>query len=112
MAMRVCGIDRLTPAEVAGELQNGGRFVFFEYCISLVVISLRQPTRVYFLKAGQTGLRRGLFYSGVSLLLGWWGIPWGVIYTPLTILTNLAGGWDVTPEVAARLGLPAPDTME
>ena len=31
--------------------------------------------------------------------LGWWGVPWGIIYTPLTIFTNLFGGQDVTDEV-------------
>jgi hypothetical protein len=29
-------------------------------------------------------------------VFGWWGIPWGVIYTPLTIMTNVMGGFDVS----------------
>jgi hypothetical protein len=107
--MRNHGIDHLTPQQLERELQAGGRFVFYEYCISLIFISLRQPTAVYFLRAGQSGLVRGLPYTFVSLLLGWWGLPWGLIYTPLTVLTNLSGGRDVTPEVYAVLGdrLPA-----
>lgn len=101
--MRIKGIENLTPAEVDAVLSGGGRFVFYEYCISLVFLTLRRPSAVVLLWPGELGLLRGLPYVGVSLLLGWWGIPWGIIYTPLTVLTNLSGGRDVTPEVRAML---------
>jgi hypothetical protein len=106
-AMRIHGIDQLTPAELEHELAAGGRFVFFEYCISFVALTLRRPTDIYFLRADQYGWPRGLPYTVLSLLLGWWGIPWGLIYTPLTLFTNLSGGRDVTAEVRALLSLPA-----
>jgi hypothetical protein len=105
--MRIHGIAKLTPSELDAALQAGGRFVFFEYCISLIFISLRRASAVYFLPPGRWGLVPALYYSLVSLLLGWWGVPWGVIYTPLTLLTNLSGGRDVTPEVYAQLRMPA-----
>jgi hypothetical protein len=41
----------------------------------------------------------------LSLLFGWWGLPWGLIYTPLTLWTNLSGGRDVTAELRERLGV-------
>jgi len=37
----------------------------------------------------------------ISLLVGWWGFPWGLIYTPMTLIQNLGGGKDVTREVLA-----------
>jgi hypothetical protein len=98
--MRIEGIDNLTAAELEAELAAGGRFVFYEYCISFVVLTLRSPTSIRFLRAGEYGLLRGLPYVLVSLLLGWWGLPWGIIYTPLTIFTNLCGGHDVTAQVS------------
>jgi hypothetical protein len=36
--------------------------------------------------------------------LGWWGVPWGLIYTPLTLWTNLSGGRAVTAEEWQRWG--------
>ena len=42
---------------------------------------------------------RGLPYSALSMLLGWWGIPWGLIYTPWMIGVNTMGGRDVTQAV-------------
>jgi len=101
--MRIKGIEAMTPEEVDALLAAGARFVFYEFCISLIVITLRRPTPVFLLRPGELGLFRGLPYVCLSLLLGWWGIPWGIIYTPLTVLTNLAGGRDVTPEIRALL---------
>jgi hypothetical protein len=35
----------------------------------------------------------------VTLLFGWWGIPWGIIYTFSTLFKNINGGRNVTTEV-------------
>jgi hypothetical protein len=86
-------------AELGAALAAGGRFVFFEYCISLIVITLRRPSRVYFLPAGRWGWWHGLRYSLVSAVFGWWGVPWGLILTPIVLFGNLAGGRDVTAQV-------------
>src|SRR5262249_3424002 len=102
-AVTIRGIDSLPADRLENALAAGGRLVVFEYCISLVFISLRRPSRVVLLRPGDRGLWRGLPWSLLSLLLGWWGIPWGVIYTPLTVLTNLSGGRDVTEEVLTLL---------
>jgi hypothetical protein len=101
--LRIRGIDGLAPAELQREIEAGGRFVFYEYCISLLVVSLRRPTDIYFLRPRQYGVVRGLPYVLVSVLLGWWGIPWGLIYTPLTLITNLSGGCDVTEQAMSYL---------
>jgi hypothetical protein len=101
--MRIRGIDDWTLVEVEAELAAGGRFVFYEYCISLIIITLRRQTDVFLVRAHELGLVRGLPFTLVSLLLGWWGIPWGIIYTPLALITNFSGGRDVTPEIRAWL---------
>src|SRR5260370_34745226 len=101
--MRIDGITELGLAEFEAHLAAGGRFAFFEYCISLVVVTLRRRSEVYFLRPGTRGLLRGLPYTVLSLFLGWWGVPWGLIYTPLVVLTNLSGGCDITAEVRAQL---------
>jgi hypothetical protein len=106
--VRVRGTRGLTWAQVEEGLKAGGRFVVFEYCISFVVVTLRRPTDVYFLRPGQWGFVRGLPYTLLSLLLGWWGVPWGFIYTPLAVFTNLSGGCDVTAAVLARLNEAGP----
>jgi len=91
--------------ELALAAGGRGRFVLFETCISLVFLTLRMPSRVHFLRPGELGLIRALPYTLVTLLLGWWGIPWGIVYTPLVLLTNLSGGRDVTSQVLQQGGV-------
>ncbi len=92
--MRQPGQDnRPFPDSVVGE-----RFVFFEFCISLIVVSLRRPSAVVRLGSDQQGWIRGLPYTILTLLLGWWCIPWGFVYTPLCLWTNLSGGRVLGPE--------------
>jgi hypothetical protein len=99
LVMVIHGIDNLTLDDIEREVDAGGRFVFYEYCISLIVASSRRPSDIFFLRADDWGIVRGLWYCLLSLLFGWWGIHWGLIYTPLTLFNNLGGGCDVTSEV-------------
>lgn len=96
--LEVRGSSAQTPEELEAALDAGGRLVFYEYCVSLVLVTLRRPSALYLLRADELGVVRGLPYALLSLLLGWWGIPWGIVYTPLAIITNLSGGRDVTDD--------------
>jgi len=61
------------------------------------------------------GTKAQLGALGYSLLLGWWGLPWGLILTPLQVVWNLkalfAGPRPLTPskdlEKLVRVGLAA-----
>ncbi len=58
---------------------SGERTVVFETCISCVVLTLWRTSRVHVLRPGQWAWPRGLPYALLTLLLGWWGVPWGLI---------------------------------
>ena len=92
----------MTPQEIAFEVQRGGRFVVYQYCISLLIVSFRRNSPVKFIRAGESAVTKGLPFTLLSLLLGWWGIPWGFIYTPQVIYRNLKGGVDVTAALLNR----------
>jgi len=93
----------LTPQEILFEVNRGGRFVVFQYCVSLLVITFKRPTTVQFIKAGESPATKSLPYTLLSFFLGWWGIPWGFIYTPQVIYKNLNGGVDVTDAMVAQI---------
>src|SRR5262249_38320643 len=51
-AMRIRGAEDLTAAELAQELAAGGRVVFYEFCVSLVFLTLRSPSPLWLVRAG------------------------------------------------------------
>jgi hypothetical protein len=101
----IAGIDGMTGKDLAAELERGGRFVIFQYCISLLVVTILQPSKIYFLRAGESAGRYSGGFTLMSLLLGWWGFPWGPIRTIQALATNAGGGIDVTEDVLASLGV-------
>lgn len=77
------------------------RFVVYQYCISVGILSFKRSSGVKMIPPGGSGFLPGIPYSLISLLLGWWGIPWGPIWTLQTLFRNLGGGIDVTPAIEA-----------
>jgi hypothetical protein len=92
LAMKIRGIEGMTPAEIDFELQRGAKFVYFTYCVSLLIVTFRRPSDVYFIRAGESAVVRGLPFTLISLIGGWWGIPWGPIRTVQCLHSNLTGG--------------------
>jgi hypothetical protein len=101
--MKVNGIEGMNGQELALEMQRGGKFVVFQYTISILILTFRRGSDIYFVRSGESAAAKGLPYTLLSFLAGWWGIPWGPIYTIGSIFTNLSGGKDVTSEVAQIL---------
>lgn len=96
--MKMIGIDGLSMAQLDDELEMGGKFVVYQYCISIVIMTFRRNSNIHFVRSGESAFSKGLPYTLLSVLLGWWGIPWGPIYTIGAIVTNCRGGKDVTEE--------------
>lgn len=92
----VNGTGGLTLAGVEQEVLRGGRFVLYSYNFSFVVLSFKRASSIYFLRSGSDGAGKAFGYSLISLLLGPWGIPWGLFWTPVCIVSNLRGGKDIT----------------
>lgn len=103
---RIRGTEGLDPAAVGEEVLRGGRFVLFPYCFSILILTFRRATNVRFLRAGEDGGGTAIGCSIFTLLFGWWGIPWGPIWTISSLITNARGGKDVTGPVLNGL-LPA-----
>lgn len=77
--------------------ESGERWVRFEYCISCVAVTIRRQTEPIRLDAGEPAWPTALPYVVLSLCLGWWGIPWGVLLTPIVCWINLMGGHRCDP---------------
>ena len=102
MAVRIRGIEGMRAGEVDFEIGRGARFVPFQYCISIIVLTFRRASDIYFLRQGQSAVTKGLPFTLRSLVAGWWGIPWGPVYTIQSVYHNSRGGKDVTGVRAPR----------
>ena len=104
--MNIIGLENMSGERLQYELQRGGRFVFFYYTFSILIMTFRRGSSIYFVPAGQGVAGKALMYSLLTFLVGWWGFPWGPIYTIQSIFVNLSGGKDVTGEVVQALASP------
>jgi hypothetical protein len=103
MASKIRGIEGMKNGELDFEIQRGGKFILFQYCISVIVVTFRRPSDIYFLRQGESAATKGLPFTLLSLVAGWWGIPWGPIYTVQSVYNNSRGGKDVTQAVLNSL---------
>jgi len=63
----------------------------YQGCVSLFVVTTRFRSR--YVIDGRGGSEVCLAFTAASFFLGWWGIPWGLIFTPQAIYRNLRGGY-------------------
>lgn len=91
--------QNMSPEEIGYELRHGGRFVIYTWTLSFIVMTQRRgSSEVYFLRRDEWAIKHGWPYLFLSLILGWWGIPWGPIYTIQSIYYAFCGK-DVTSDV-------------
>ena len=99
--MKILGIDGLSEERLRLEIDRGARFVHYEYCISVIFMTFKRPTDIYYIPSGVSG--KAWLFTAVSFFFGWWGVPWGPIYTISAIYNNLRGGHDVTADVLEQM---------
>jgi len=103
MSTKIRGIEGMKHGELDFEIQRWAKFVLFQYCISVIVLTFRRPSDIYFCRQGESAVARGQPFTLLSLVAGWWGIPWGPIYTIQSVYNNSRGGKDVTQAVVNSL---------
>lgn len=73
------------------QLDRDSEVTQFQGAISLLIVTLTVRSRPYVV--GQDPLLLpGMMYTVISLLLGWWGLPWGPVRTIHAIVVNATGG--------------------
>lgn len=74
--------------------------VRYEYVISLIVATKHAYSEPIALRDRQWAWFAAWPYQLVTLLFGWWGLPWGPVCTLVALWNNLNGGQrlDLPPE--------------
>jgi hypothetical protein len=67
----------------------------YSFCTSFLFATFREHTR--FFPEDSPDRRQGAFVASLlSLVFGWWGLPWGPVYTVQTLYKNVNGGETLT----------------
>jgi hypothetical protein len=103
MATVIKNIDGLSVAQIQSMVNQGGKFVVFPYTISILIMTFKRSSDIYFIRPGEGTLGYSWGFVLINLILGWWGIPWGPIYTIGALFNHLSGGKNVTLDVMPHL---------
>lgn len=97
--MEVVGLEGRSALQLQKEIRRGGKFVIYLWVVSLAIVTFKRPSKIFYIPPGKSAIVSGLPYTLCSVLFGWWGIPWGILYTFQAIIENTSGGKDVTSEM-------------
>jgi hypothetical protein len=97
--MKTKNTEGLTNFEINQIIQQGGKFVSFPYTVSILFMSYKKSSPIYFIRSGENTLRYSLSYILLNLAFGWWGFPFGPIYTISALYYHTIGGKDCTQTI-------------
>jgi len=101
---KIKNIEGLSWNDIHHEVQNNGaKFVTFQYTISIILMTFRRSSDIYFVRQGESMAGKSVPFTLITLFFGWWGIPWGPIYSIGALVNNLSGGKNITQEVMVSL---------
>ncbi|MCD0490097.1 hypothetical protein LPB86_17790 [Pedobacter sp. MC2016-14] len=96
----------LSLEQLYTSLSAGGCIISYGYCISAIAFTYRLMSAPYYIKAGEKPSTYRKKYNRLSRIFGWWGIPWGPIYTFDMLRMNRekrGGGINITEDVLSVL---------
>lgn len=73
-----------------GKVSAQPRLAVYRSVKSLLLVTLRKPIAGVF--CSECAHKKSLMASATTWLLGWWGFPWGPVYTVQALLHNMFGG--------------------
>lgn len=101
--MKIKNTEGLSVSQIRDLVQQGGKFVIFPYTISFLIMTLKRSSDIYFIRPDENTFKYSYGYVLLNLIVGWWGIPWGPIYTIGALYNHITGGKDFTEAVLSEL---------
>ncbi len=69
----IAGAEGLRWDELAEEIERGARLVIYRYCISIGILTFLRASKVHSIRGGESAALKGMPYTMLSLVAGWWG---------------------------------------
>ena len=93
----------LTVWEINQLVSLWGKFICFPYCYSLIVLTRREPWKVYFKAPWASWFWKAIWPILISLVFWWWWFPRWPIYTIECIFRDLFWWQNLTDSVMEKL---------
>lgn len=84
-------------------LESGAIVVRYPYVISAVLASFELESQAVLIERPARRYTGAIRYLLLTLVFGWWGVPWGPIMTARALWCLLQGGFEMTDLVRAEL---------
>lgn len=103
MLQKIILKEDLSLEELEKKIQNGGRFISYQYCISIFfALCLKRFSPAVFIEEPKLDKKYMRKCNTLSLLLGWWSL-WGPYYTIGSLRVNRKGGIDMTEDIMLNI---------
>jgi hypothetical protein len=92
-----------TPGELEERVMRGYRFMTIPYVVSVMILSFRRSMGgVHEVNTGEWPMGQVIGATFITCLFGWWGIPFGILWTILSLFYLWRGGRDCTREILTQ----------
>lgn len=103
MKYRIIIEGNTTLDELKTQIENGSRFILFPYCVSIFAFTFRKFSPAFLIKKDEDTSKHIRKFNLYTILLGWWGFPWGPIYSVKALHASKKGGLDVTDDIMLNI---------
>lgn len=85
---------------IAEAVTDGTRFIVIPFVFSIIIVSFRRHLGgVYRVHDHEFPISKLFLATLITMLFGWWGIPFGIIWSVISMFQLWNGGKDVTLEI-------------
>jgi len=102
VVLKVKAPTGLTFEQVMSQSQQGGKFIAYQYLLPRPFYPVKRISKIYYIDPSGNGANHAFRYNLMTLLWGWWGLPFGPFYT-YTIIKNNKSGIDFTEDIYVNL---------
>lgn len=95
--------DELSFDQLLANREKDGKFIVYEYLIPRPFFPpIKRFSKIYYLSKGEDNNKYAFKYNLLTLIWGWWGLPFGPSYTYSTLMHNKTGT-DLSEDVFENL---------
>jgi hypothetical protein len=89
--------------DVLRSMERGAIVVRYPYVISAVLVSFALESRAVLIERPAQRYTGTIPYLLLTLVFGWWGVPWGPIFTAKAVWCLMRGGEEITDSIHEEL---------